>query len=271
MTEPPGGKPPPASTDLDGWREAIAAGSIAGYRAEALVAALQDLGPTADANVRRAIARRLSDSILRMLRRFVGVNKPNRGEDIIYRVHGQLFEAIFQPGSADGQALRAGFASIVSFRVKDAIATENSHSRIPVQVRINNAGKDRSHTDLVTLVPANDRSEPAAETSFEAADGEDAEARSLGRDPGLLDGVRDLDQSIDVERILASIPDDRKRLAFRLYMNGVPAGSKKGNSIAKAVGVTPKTVAQWIEEVRTLLQAHKEVQDLRKSSVGDNT
>ncbi len=74
MTEPPGRKPPPASTDLDGWREAIADGSMAGFRAEALVAAIQDLGPSADANVRRAIARRLSDSILRMLRRFVGLD-----------------------------------------------------------------------------------------------------------------------------------------------------------------------------------------------------
>lgn len=268
MDQVPGRKPPPASTDADRWRDAIADGSVATFRVEALVAAFQDLGPSADA-VRKAIAKQLSDRMLRILRHFVGVNNPNGGDDIIYRVHGQLFEAMLQPASADGQALRAGFTSIVSFRVKDAIATENSHSRIPVWVRIKNAGKDRTHTDVVTLVPANDPDHSEGEA--DAIDGEEAQARSLSRDPALLDGVRDTDQTIDVERILALIPDDRKRLALRLYMDGFPAGSKKGDSIARAVGVTPKTVAQWVEEVQTLLQSNKEVQDLRKLSVGDNT
>jgi hypothetical protein len=82
--------PPPASTDIDGWRDAIADGSITSLRFEALAAALQDLGPS--------------------------VNHPNRWDDIIYRIHGQVFEASLQPNAADGRAFRAGFASIVSFR-----------------------------------------------------------------------------------------------------------------------------------------------------------
>lgn len=292
MNRVPPRESPPASTDIDGWRRAIADGLLARFRLEALVAALQDLGPAADANVKRALVGRLNDGMMRMLRSFVGMNHPNQGRDIIDRVH--LFEAILRPKSADGRALRAGFANIVSYRVKDAIATEYRHSRILTESGVEDAEEDDSDAEL----PAGNASPPSTrgadnaasqdrqpsadalsldDTSDlgeqcdpgEVADGEDVQGRNSNRDLTLLDGVRDLDEQLDVVRILGRVRDHRKRLALYLYMQGVPFGSTKGNSIAKALGVSAKTVTQWVEEVRAQLESDQEVQDLRKLSVGE--
>ncbi|TAJ81848.1 hypothetical protein [Reyranella sp.] len=230
------GGPPPASTDSEGWRKAIEDGALTRLPLESMVAALQDLDPRTASDVRRALLKYLSDAASRILRGAVGFHHPNRGEDIIYRVHTKICEALFRPESSDGQALRAGFADIVNFRVKDAIATENKHSRIPVEAHLNEfAEQDDSGSTLPT--PANDPLCAAEE-------------------------------KLDVERILALVAEDRKRLAFRLYMNKPETGSTD-RDIAKAVGVSTKTLVQWVEEVRTELQSKKEVQDLRKLSVGE--
>jgi hypothetical protein len=295
MKQVPAGERSPASTDIEGWRRAVAEGALAGFRLEALVAALQDLGPQADANVKRALVKQLNDAMLRMLRSFVGFNHPNQGEEIIYRVHHQLFDALLRPTSADGRALRAGFANIVSYRVKDAIAMEYRHSRIPM--RPDAKGTDGDELDDELPVAANDRTSPPARpdgagnrtrelgadaSTFDdlpdlgeqgdpadVSDGEDAPGRYSNRDMTLLDGVRDLDEQLDVVRILREVTDHRKRLAFYLHMQGVPFGSTKGHSIAKALGKSKETVTDWVEEVRAQLKTNKEVQDLRKQSVGE--
>jgi hypothetical protein len=72
-----GEKPPPGSTDLDGWRQAIDDGRLSTFRLEALVAALQDLGLTTDSKVRNALAKHLSDATLKMLQKRVGLNHAN--------------------------------------------------------------------------------------------------------------------------------------------------------------------------------------------------
>ncbi len=51
---------------------------------ESLVAAIQDLGVDSDNDVINSLALNVSDVILRVLRKIVGTNHPNRGEDIIY-------------------------------------------------------------------------------------------------------------------------------------------------------------------------------------------
>jgi hypothetical protein len=295
MKKVPAGEPSPASTDIEGWRRAIAEGAHIGFRLEALVAALQDLGPQADGNVKRALVKQLNDAMLRMLRSFVGFNHPNQGEDVIYRVHHQLFDALLRPKSADGHALRAGFANIVSYRVKDAIAMEYRHSRIPIRPGVKDSDDDELDDELP--VAANDRTPPPALPDgaedrarelgadkstlddapdlgeqgdpADVSDGEDAPGWDSNRNMTLLDGVRNVDEQLDVVRILSDVTDHRKRLAFYLHMQGVPFGSTKGNSIAKALGKSKKTVTDWVEEVRAQLKTNKEVQDLRKLSVGE--
>ena len=60
-----------------------------------------------------------------------------------------------------------------------------------------------------------------------------------------------------VESVLKRIADPRKRLAFRLHMDGVPRNSTKVESIASALGVSAKTAETWVketeEEIKTIL------------------
>jgi hypothetical protein len=51
----------------------------------------------------------------------------------------------------------------------------------------------------------------------------------------------------------------------------VPAGSKKGYSIAKAVGRSSKTVETWIKEIQDLLKKTREVQELTNKKVGEGS
>jgi hypothetical protein len=74
---------PPASSDLEGWRRAVARGQLGSFRPEALLCAVQDLGPDADPRVLNPIAKHLSDIVMKMARGYIGTNKPNKGVDII--------------------------------------------------------------------------------------------------------------------------------------------------------------------------------------------
>ena len=147
MAKVPGGKPPP-STDLEGWRQAIADGRLTKFRLEHIAAAFQDLG-SADRPVYEALARHLSGAITGMLRKRVDQNRPNRGEDIILDVHDEIFEALLQPRTADGKALRVAFGARVIFRMKTAIANalRDQVSPVPKFMRKNKADDAEDNLD----------------------------------------------------------------------------------------------------------------------------
>ncbi len=88
MKKTSGDKPPPASTDLEGWRNAIAENRLRSLRPEAIAAAFEDLGPNTDRNVRDALAKQLNQIIVGILRPRVSFNRPDQGKDVIFRVHG---------------------------------------------------------------------------------------------------------------------------------------------------------------------------------------
>jgi len=262
-----GEEPPPRSSDLPGWQQAIADERIHRFPLEALVAAIQDLGPRGDATVRNALAEYLSDSVYRLLDRNVGRNHPNGGRDIVDRVHFQVFEAVAQPKSADGRGLRQAFVSRVLFRLKDAIAKEARERRVPDERAAQTQAKAQEPDPIDAEADREDElseSGPRPEVARygEPPDDPEAPPSKVQRDPTLLDSVRDADQTIDVNRFLeANIADDRKRLAFHLYMDGLPFKSKKYPSIAKALDVDEKTSRLWIEEI----------QDQLKEKIGDLT
>ncbi|MDK4732022.1 hypothetical protein [Rhizobium sp. CNPSo 3490] len=289
------GAPSPSPGNLDFWREAIAKDRLGEFKLEVLVAALQDLGPETNRRVREPLAFRISNALMRMLRNRVGFNHPNQGCDIIDRVHTELLTALFDPASADGKALRTAFSARVSFRIKDAIATEFKHSRIPTdelawkaadadtqseialeeQAKTEQLGRPtdsdvEQHEDGHELGGSNE-SIRADCRSAEACDndGEDMDfnAETIG-DADLFAGVKELDETIDNERILLAVADLRKRLAFRLHMNRIPIHSNSGPSIAKALGVDRKTVGSWIAEVQEQLSQHKEVTLLDSATSG---
>jgi hypothetical protein len=257
----------PEPSDLEGWRQAISQGGLPTFRFEALVAAIQDLGPLADPTIRNPLAKHLSNAIIRLLRKLVGSNHPNQGDEIIYRVHHQLFVALLRPDSADGKALRETFTTCVSFRIKDAIAMERRHSRIPVEATIKKSFKGRKINETVQIVPSHGPPEAANDSEAD----EDASPQNANPDLTLLNRVRDLDQCIDILHFMKSVSDERKRLAFYLHMDDVPFGSKRGDSIARALGISAKTAKKWVEEVQEILQSDPEIQDLQKASLGDHT
>jgi hypothetical protein len=52
------------------------------------------------------------------------------------------------------------------------------------------------------------------------------------------------------------IEDPRKRLAWRLHMEGVPIDSTKvSGTIARAVGVSGRQVQAWLDEVAEFLKS----------------
>ncbi len=285
--------PSPPSNDPEGWLEVIHNGRLRGQKLEYLAAALRTLGPSADRHVRDALANRISEAMMGMLRKRVGYNHRNEGWDIIERVHEDLIDALFDPLSADGEALTEAFSARVNFRIKDAIAKEDRLARTPAdfegRLRDNNLGPDKPE-DPPDSDGENGGSSSAdgddEGTNASELDGRDASLRSdcraepthddeevfesgAARDPGLLDGVRHLEEKIDVERILATIKDARKRLAFRLHMELVPKHRNDGHfSIAKALGVDRKTVGKWISDIQSQLSQNEEVKLLESASGG---
>jgi RNA polymerase sigma factor (sigma-70 family) len=185
---------------------------------EAIIAAIQDLGPNTDTSVLNPLVLHASDTIMRILRRRVSTGYRNRGEDIIEEAHGQIIKAMFSPESADGKGLRTAFVPRIELRVVDAIRkvrTRETRER----------ATDLEHSPLV------------------------AEQESQKIDPW-----PEVEEELDVELVLSHVTDERKRLAFRLHMDGIPLESKKSASIAKAIGVSSKTAGQWIDEVRAQLR-----------------
>lgn len=198
-----GEEDPPKSTDLVGWQQAIADGRLESYRLEVLVAAFQDLGHL-DHQVHHALAKHLSDSVLRFLRKEVGFNHPNQGWDIIFRNHDVIFKALVRPDSADGRGLRKAFGPRVRFRLKDAIVKERSERRTTQDIE-KDKQKKKERKDLPTVGDVIELNASAAmEIDTDAPEdggGGDDKVRTADLDNGL----DDLDEEIDVERILSTV------------------------------------------------------------------
>ncbi len=233
-----GDHPPPDSTDLEGWRRAVSDGRHTGYRLEAIVAAIQDLGPCSDKAVLNPLAKHLSDALLRILRKRVSINHPNRGLDIIEKTHAQIIDAVLQPASADGKALRVAFGPRVTFRLKDALIAEAK------------AAQNR------------DSHEAEVKAGHATRRGTDGAKQQVSRQH---DTSRALNENLDVENILEQVTDPRKRLAFRLFMDDVPFKSKKSASIAEALGISERTAREWVKEVQELLSSVPAAQELLQS------
>lgn len=249
----------PKSQDLEGWRKAIESGRLASFKLEEIAAAFQVLGGR-DKQVQNALADYLSVSILRILRRRVGANHPNGGEDIILRTHHQIIVALLRPTTADGKGLREAFVARVEYRLKDAIATENRQRRVPNDgTHAKSPDDEDEQQELIVEAPStigNREIEP-----------EEQENIALKQAPRPLErhGTQDLDEKLDVTRVLERIADPRKRLAFYLYMNDIPYYSKKKevHSIARALNISDKTARNWVEEVRLELKTDAKVQYLK--------
>ncbi|MGO7556836.1 hypothetical protein [Rhizobium johnstonii] len=285
--------PSPSPDDLEGWREVVRNGSLRQQKLEHLAATVRTLGPAADKRVREPLANRISEALMGMLRKRVGYNHRNSGWDIIERVHEDMVEALLDPLSADGEALTEAFSGRVNFRIKDAIAKEDRLARTPGDFEGKSADTNPDPDkpddlpepdDLkggLPLADGGDASLTANEldgrgSSFRTDcraepihEDDDVFESGAARNPNLMDGVRLLEETIDVEHILATIKDERKRLAFRLHMDLVPKHRNDGQfSIGKALGIDRKTVGKWISEIQEQLSQNDAIKLLENASSG---
>ena len=205
----------PQSNDLDGWRAAVREELHHDLRTEDLVAAIQDLGPGTDKAVLNPLAKEVSDRMMGCLRKLVDRSYPNEGEDIIWEIQVKLWTSLLQPNSPDGRGLRSAFYPRIRFRLLDQLRQEQG---------VKNA------TGLGAQPPPPDD--------------------ELGGDgPEVPDIAADSELAARAVDLVRDVPDSRKRLALRLHLDGVPCKSKRGPSIAEALGVSERTARQWVKEV----------------------
>lgn len=262
-------------TDLEGWRCVIAEGKLSAIRREALVAVIQDLGPKADPKVLNPLLRELNDHAMKFLSNRVGRNHPNKGQDIIDRTHHDLIEALFDPNSADGKGFREAYYSRLLFRLTDAIRKEVKERRTEDDIlaaklakaqKIAKSDTPEQSTEEIEEdedIDEDDLAELEISHALSSGSGlenhDDAAPARTECTAGLMDGVNAMQEQIYVNSLLEEhIPDPRKRLAYRLYMDDIPAKSKKTPSIASALGIDESTVRCWIKEINEILKAKVE-------------
>ena len=209
----------PAAADEAGWAAAVAAGDLGDCPPGLIVGALRALFQDGDRRLVRDLTLHVSDRVTRRLRRLIGTDHPNSGEDIIERAHGALMTAVFDPESDDGADLVEAFWPRTRFRGLDAARVEGAYQR----------------------------RQPSLAT--------DDDGEMFVRSDRRMDGGAG---SVDVSHVLSRVRDPRKRLAFRLYMEGmrVRAGDP---CVASVLGCDPKTAAKWIAEARAILAAEIEI------------
>lgn len=131
----------PEAADEAGWTAIHASGELGDCPPGVLVGTLRALLPRGRPRVVDALALHLSDRITRRLRRLIGTDHPNDGEDIIERAHGALMAAVFDPDSGDGADLVEAFWPRVRFRGLDAARVEVAFHRRHVPLATDDEGE----------------------------------------------------------------------------------------------------------------------------------
>ena len=207
---------PPLPTDHDAWRRIVDCGRLGAYREEWIVAAIRAAFGKKGVDQRfvRAMITFISDRMMKILRYEVpGKRFPNEGRDIIENAHSALLNAMLSPNSADGKALCKWFRPTLRSRAIDHIR--------PVLTA------QKHSVDVVD----------------DPGDMPDPQTRLFSK----------TEQDLHVHRLLDRIRDKKKRAAFKLYMEGVPFGGRKGASIADILEITPETASAWVKDVQEQL------------------
>lgn len=209
------GAPPP--DDLKGWSDVIAAsGELDRLRREGVIKAVRHRAVQADKRVFSGLMAFLNRVILKDVGNRVNSGWQNNGKEITERVHHQLIAAVLDRNSADGKQMETRYWAVVKTRTIDAVRKE--------------CKKLATTPDAISLDDAEGIIETTGATEL-------AELRA------------------DLERILHMISDERKRLAVRLHLQGVPLKPGKGTtSISGVLGVSDKTAGQWVAEMLVFIK-----------------
>ncbi len=209
----------PEAADEAGWAAAVSAEQLGECPPGILVGALRALFLRDDRRLVQTMTLHVSDRVTRRLRKLISTQHANGGEDIIAEAHGVLMGAIFEPASTDGPEMVDNFWPRVRNRGIDAARVEGRHARRHLPLRTDEDGE--------LVLPRGHR----------------------------IDGGAG---SVEVSHLLSRIEDPRKRLAFRLFMDGMRV--RKGDvCIASVLGCDSKTAAKWIAQAREILAAEIEI------------
>lgn len=207
--------PWPDAADAAGWTAAALGGDLAGCPPGRLVGALRAHFRDGDRRLVHVLATQVSRVVMRRLRKLIGVGHANRGEDIVVEAHGRIMASVFDPDSADGAEMVDHFWARVRNRGVDVAREEGRRARRHISL-----AKDD--------------------------DGEVVLPRGRRMDGGA--------GSIDASHLLSRIADPKKRLAFRLAMEGMRV--RQGDPcVATVLGCNPKTAARWVVQARETLAA----------------
>lgn len=209
------GAPPP--DDLKGWLAATAtAGTLERFRREDVVRAARHPTVRTDRRLYNAIMSFLNRIFLTDVSKQVSTGWQNGGQEIVERVHHKLITAVLDLDSADGKQMEKRYWAVVKTRTIDAVREEKKKLEwTPDQISFEDAEDILANMEIPEL----------------------AERRA------------------EVERVLELIPDERKRYAFRLRLDGVPFKAGKGTtSICGILEVSDKTASQWVAETLVFIK-----------------
>ena len=205
----------PEAADEAGWAAAVATGDLRECPPGLLVGALRALAADGGHRLVRDLTLHVSDRVTRRLRKLIGTDHANDGEDIIAEAHAEIMEAVFDPESADGPALVANFWPRTRNRGIDAARVEGRYAKRHLSLKTDDDGE--------VILPRGHRVAGGAGAA-------------------------------EVSHLLGRIRDPRKRLAFRLYSEGMRV--RMGDPcVASVCRCDPKTAAKWIAEARAILAA----------------
>lgn len=188
---------------------------------------------------------------------------------------GNLLASYVKADSNTFEGFREAFRVRLNFRLKDSIAKELQLRRTEEDIFAEKAGKAKQkasvRNDESKGVWADDQltedEEDLADIEGEqtvsfhetvAKHDDEALLEQSSYDPSMFDGVNDFIERMDIDRLLKKhVPDNRKRLVFRLFMDDVPFKTKRKTttlSIADAMEIDESTARAWVKEVQETLR-----------------
>lgn len=210
------GAPPP--DDLKGWSAVIGTpGALDRLKREDVIKSARNRAVQSDRRVFNALMEFLNRIFLKDAVNRVGSGWQNKGQEIAEHVHHHLIKSVLDPNSADGKQMETRYWAVLTTRTIDAVRKERKKLAItPDTIPLEDVESVIGDTDTAEL----------------------AEMRA------------------DLEKILRLVPDERKCMAIRLHLQGVPLKRGKGTtSISEVLGISDKTAGQWVAEMLVLIKS----------------
>lgn len=207
----------PPPDDVNGWADVIAAsGKLATLRREDVIRAARHPAVKANRQVFSGIMEFLNRAVLKDAGNRVRTSWKNEGREIADKVQHHLITSILDPSSADGKQMEKRYWAVLKTRTIDAVRDE--WKRVQAEP---------------DTIPADDAEEI-----------------------GDTDAMQLAEYRAEIGRILSSVADERKKLAFWLHLQGAPLKTGKGTtSIGGALGVSDKTAGAWAAEMLALVKS----------------